>query len=68
MRKNIHHKTFYYAIKCLSCGNEKIKILTTLANVNVESCSKCHVYYTKGSYTDKKIGRVDRFYRKYKER
>ncbi len=60
----IHPKYELAKIHC-ACGNNW-ETRTTQGDMNVEMCDQCHPFYTgkqKQVYT---TGRVDRFYKKYK--
>ena len=60
MKKNIHPS--YYAsavIKC-ACGS-KTEIGSTVEEISVELCSKCHPFYTGKQKLVDTAGRVERF-------
>lgn len=60
MKKDIH-PTFHYQCKVTcSCGAEHI-IGSTLPDMKVEICSKCHPFYTGKQKIVDTEGRVDRF-------
>lgn len=60
MKKDIHPK--YYAkakVKC-ACGNS-FTVGSTVPEINVEICSKCHPFYTGKDKIIDTAGRVERF-------
>ena len=64
MKKDIHPKYFDTVIEC-ACGN-KIQTRSTVKDIKVEICSKCHPFYTGKSKLIDSAGRVERFRHKYK--
>ena len=63
MRQDIHPKYTDATITC-ACGNV-IKTQSTVPEINVGICSRCHPFFTgKQKYVDTE-GRVERFKRKY---
>ena len=65
MKEKIHPKYFETTITCV-CGNV-IQTRSTVKDIRVEICSKCHPYFT-GSGEDKLVdsaGRVDKFKRRF---
>lgn len=63
MKKDIHPKYEDAVITC-SCGNS-IKTRSTVENLRVEICSKCHPFYTGTQKLVDSAGRVEKFQRKY---
>ncbi|HID95168.1 MAG TPA: 50S ribosomal protein L31 [Candidatus Latescibacteria bacterium] len=63
MKKGIHPKYVETTITC-SCGNS-IRTRSTMENLRVEICSKCHPFYTGKQKLVDSGGRVERFQRKY---
>ncbi|MCK4417094.1 MAG: 50S ribosomal protein L31 [Candidatus Latescibacteria bacterium] len=63
MKKDIHPKYEDATITC-SCGNS-IKTRSTVKNLRVEICSKCHPFYTGTQKFVDSAGRVEKFQRKY---
>ena len=60
MKKEIHPK--YYAmakVKC-ACGNS-FTVGSTVPEINIEICSKCHPFYTGKDKIIDTAGRVERF-------
>ncbi len=63
MKKGIHPKYVETTITC-ACGNV-IHTRSTVENLSVEICSKCHPFFTgKQKFVDS-AGRVEKFRRKY---
>jgi large subunit ribosomal protein L31 len=63
LKKDIHPKYEDATITC-SCGNS-IKTRSTVKNLRVEICSKCHPFYTGTQKLVDSAGRVEKFQRKY---
>ncbi len=63
MKKGIHPKYELTTIKC-ACGNE-IETRSTVANLTVQVCSKCHPFYTGKQKTLDETGRIEKFSKKY---
>ena len=64
MKKDLHPKYFETSIEC-ACGN-KIQTRSTVKDIKIEICSKCHPFYTGKSKLIDSAGRVERFKRRYK--
>ncbi len=64
MKKGIHPKYEITTIKC-ACGNE-IVTRSTVPNLTVQVCSKCHPYFTGKQKIVDETGRVEKFNRKYR--
>ena len=64
MRKGIHPE--YHKVKavCVSCGNE-FETGSTLKEIRVDTCSKCHPFYTGKQGTATLTGNVEKFKQKY---
>lgn len=63
MKKGIHPEYVETVISC-ACG-EAIHTRSTIKNIKVGICSKCHPFFTgKQKYIDT-AGRVEKFRRKY---
>ena len=63
MKKGIHPKYVETTITC-ACGNV-IHTRSTVENLSVEICSKCHPFFTgKQKFVDS-AGRVEKFRKKY---
>ena len=60
MKKEIHPKYYPQAkVKC-ACGNS-FTVGSTMPEINVEICSKCHPFYTGKDKIIDTAGRVERF-------
>lgn len=63
MKPDIHPKFSEATISC-ACGTQ-FKTMSTVGDIKVEVCSKCHPFFTgKRKYVDT-AGRVEKFRRKY---
>lgn len=63
VKKGIHPEYFDTTITC-ACGNV-IQTRSTVKNLRVEICSKCHPFFTgKQKFVDT-AGRVEKFRKKY---
>ncbi|OUM97127.1 MAG: 50S ribosomal protein L31 [Firmicutes bacterium ZCTH02-B6] len=67
MKTGIHPPYYRTTVTC-ACG-ETFETGSTVENLRVEICSKCHPFYTgqRQLRTVTKGGRVERFRRKYGE-
>jgi len=63
MKKEIHPKYYNTIVRC-ACGNE-FESGSTVKEINVEICSKCHPFFTGKQKLVDSAGRVERFRRKY---
>ncbi len=63
MREGIHPKYYQCKVRC-HCGNEFI-VGSTMPEITVEICSKCHPFYTGTQKAVAARGRIDKFNRKY---
>ncbi len=63
MKKGIHPEYIDCNVNC-SCGN-KFTIQSSKAELFVETCDKCHPFYTGEQKLGVADGRVDRFNKKY---
>ena len=63
MKKGIHPKYEMTKITC-ACGNV-IETRSTVKNLQVEICSKCHPFFTGKQKLVDTAGRVERFKKKY---
>ena len=64
MKKGIHPEYKETKITCV-CGNV-IETRSTKKDIKVEICSQCHPFITGKQKILDTAGRVERFYRKYK--
>jgi len=63
MKKKIHPKYFETTITC-ACGNV-IQTRSTVKDLHIEICSKCHPFFSgKQKFVDT-AGRVEKFQKKY---
>jgi large subunit ribosomal protein L31 len=63
MKKEIHPKTHEFDARCV-CG-QTFPAISTLKEIVVSFCSKCHPYYTNKQQFADVEGRIDKFYKKY---
>ncbi len=63
MKKGIHPDYKQTTIRC-ACGNV-IETGSTVENIRVEICSKCHPFFTGRQKLVDTGGRVDRFNKKF---
>ncbi|MDO8443478.1 MAG: 50S ribosomal protein L31 [Candidatus Azambacteria bacterium] len=60
MKKEIHPKYYPEAKGRCACGNS-FTVGSTVPEINVEICSKCHPFYTGKDKIIDTAGRVERF-------
>ncbi len=63
MRKGIHPNYELTTIRC-ACGNE-ITTRSTVKDLTVQVCSKCHPFFTGKQKMLDETGRVEKFNKKY---
>ena len=63
MKEGIHPKYYECRVVC-NCGNEFVTG-STKKEIHVETCSKCHPFYTGQQRVASARGRIERFNRKY---
>ena len=63
MKKGIHPKYEHTKITC-ACGNV-IETRSTVKDIEVEICSKCHPFFTGKQKLVDTAGRIERFNKKY---
>ena len=63
MKASIHPNYVESIVRC-ACGNE-FTTRSTLPQMRVELCSRCHPFYTGEQRLVDTAGRVDRFNRRY---
>ena len=63
---NAYGKKHYQKCKvtCISCGNT-FETKSTKDKIHVESCFKCHPFYTGQATMQSKTGRAEKFNQKY---
>ncbi len=64
MKDSIHPKVYKCKVTCISCGST-FEILDTKPELRVDTCSKCHPFYTGKQRFVQAAGRVDKFNKKY---
>lgn len=64
MKKGIHPKTNRCTVTCVTCG-ETFETISTLKEIRIDTCSKCHPFYTGKQRFTQADGRVDKFNKKY---
>ncbi len=63
MKQDIHPQYFKTKVKC-ACGNEFVTG-STVEEIHVDICSKCHPFYTgKQKFVDS-AGRIEKFNKRY---
>ncbi len=63
MKKGIHPAYRKSAVTCI-CGNS-FETRSTIGNLKVEICSKCHPFFTGHQKLVDSAGRIERFQKKY---
>lgn len=64
MKKELHPNYHECKVTCSSCG-ETFVTGSTLNEIKVDTCSKCHPFYTGKRRFVQAEGRVDKFNKKY---
>jgi large subunit ribosomal protein L31 len=64
MKSGIHPDYKQVTVTCLTCG-ETFETGSILKEIRVDTCSKCHSFYTGKARFTAADGRVDRFNKKY---
>ena len=65
MKKNIHPKYYPQAKVTCACGNT-FYVGSTLAQIQVDICSKCHPFFTGEMKFVDTMGKVEKFQRRVK--
>ncbi len=65
MKADIHPEYYETVIKC-ACGSETAT-RSTVKDIHVEICSKCHPFFTGKQKLIDTAGRIDKFNRKFKK-
>ncbi len=65
MKADIHPGYYETVIKC-ACGSETTT-RSTVKDIHVEICSKCHPFFTGKQKLIDTAGRIDKFNRKFKK-
>ena len=63
MKDGIHPEYYETTVRC-ACGNE-VQTRTTMKDLHVEICSKCHPFFTGKQKLMDTAGRIEKFKRKY---
>lgn len=63
MKKDIHPNYIETKVTC-ACGNT-FTVKSNKEELHLETCNKCHPFYTGAQNTTSRRGRVDMFNRKY---
>ncbi|MCR1808684.1 50S ribosomal protein L31 [Haploplasma modicum] len=64
MKVNIQPEYNLAKVNCSTCG-EEFEVGSTLKEIKVDTCSKCHPFYTGSQSFVQAQGRVERFNRRY---
>lgn len=64
MKKGIHPDYQNTKVVCATCGNE-FEVGSTAKDIKVDTCSKCHPFYTGRQRFAAAAGRVEKFNKKY---
>ena len=60
MKQGIHPNYHKTKVVCVSCGSE-FETGSTAKEIRVDTCSKCHPFYTGEQKFVQTTGRIDRF-------
>ena len=60
MKQKIHPKYERIVVRCTTCGSE-FETGSVLNEIRVDTCSKCHPFYTGEQKFVQATGRVERF-------
>ncbi len=63
MKKNIHPKYISTKVAC-ACGNE-FEVRSNKEELHLETCDKCHPFFTGEQGTVARTGKVEKFNKKY---
>ena len=63
MKEGIHPKYYKAKARC-ACGNE-FEVGSTIEEIKVEICAKCHPFFTGKQKLVDTAGRIEKFRRKY---
>ena len=64
MKNNIHPNYNKITVTCVTCGNV-FETGSTMKEIRVDTCAKCHPFYTGKQRFTQNDGRVARFMKKY---
>ena len=65
MKKEIHPHSQEILVRC-ACGNE-FTTISTLPEIKMTLCSKCHPFFTGAQRFVDTAGRIEKFEKKYKK-
>ena len=60
MKKGIHPKYYKATVTCTACG-ATFETGSTVEDIKVDTCSKCHPFYTGQQKFVQAAGRVEKF-------
>ncbi len=63
MKEGIHPKYYKATARC-ACGNE-FEVGSTIEEIKVEICAKCHPFFTGKQKLVDTAGRIEKFRKKY---
>lgn len=64
MKKGIHPEYHRAKVTCVTCGNT-FETGSTLKEIRVDTCFKCHSFYTGKAGFVASDGNIDRFNKRY---
>ena len=64
MKEKIQPKYYMAKVRCSTCG-EEFEVGSTVKEIKVDTCSKCHPLYTGQQTFVQAAGRVERFNKRY---
>lgn len=64
MKKEMHPQYYQTKVRC-ACGNEFVTG-STLEEIHIDICSKCHPFYTGRQKFVDSAGRIEKFNKRYK--
>lgn len=67
MKKGIHPEYHSVTVTCTTCGNV-FESGSTLEELRVDTCSKCHPFYTGEQKFVQAAGRVEKFNRRMEKK
>lgn len=67
MKKNIHPKYHQVTVTCSTCGST-FESGSVLKEMRVDTCSKCHPFYTGQQKFVQAAGRVEKFKKRLEQK
>jgi len=64
MNKKIQPKTFNVNVKCSTCNHE-YNFESSKKDIQIDTCSNCHPFYSGENTYKRAAGRVEKFNQKY---